>query len=56
MFELSFTGEWVVPGVPPGALPFVAAACFAVAVAPVPLILREAGKGGEGESQRSSAE
>lgn len=41
MFELSCKGS-LAPWVPPGALPFVAAAAFAMAVAPLPMVLRRA--------------
>ena len=41
MFELSCRGS-----VAPGALPFVTAACCAVAVAPLPLVLRRAEREG----------
>merc|ERR1712087_954713 len=37
MFQLSCSGS-----IAPGALPFVTAACFALVVAPLPLLMREA--------------
>ena len=44
MFELSCSGS-----VAPGALPFVTAACCALAVAPLPLVLRRAEREAKGE-------
>ena len=49
MLELSCRGSAARGIAPPGALPFVTAACFAMAAAPLPMLLQRGGKGGAGK-------